>query len=268
MPQNPKPSTPPASLKSRLLKLVPFFGGQPGIWAVAVLATLMAALTEPMIPALFQPLLDKGFAENSLPLWAIPAAVVGLFTVRGFANFVAQYALSRLTNDGMEKLRSQLFARLMKADLSLFSKQSASALSNTLVYEVQNGASQLVSAVIALARDGFTLIALLGYLMWLNWQLTLVVFTVAPGLSWIMKALSRRLYKLTKESQTATDNLAYVVEENVLAWRIVRLHGAAPAQRFPNPSHGQPKLPRNPGWRSSLVCRTPFHPRRRYPPRR
>jgi subfamily B ATP-binding cassette protein MsbA len=225
MSQSPKPSTTPDSIPTRLRKLAPYFGNQKGVWAVAVLATLMAALTEPMIPALFQPLLDKGFAENKLPLWAIPVAVVGLFTVRGIANFISQYALSRLTNDGMEKLRAQLFARLMKADLSLFSKQSASALSNTIVYEVQNGASQLVSAVIALARDGFTLIALLSYLMWLNWKLTLVVFTVAPGLSWIMKALSRRLYKLTKESQSATDDLAYVVEENVLAHRVVRLQG-------------------------------------------
>jgi subfamily B ATP-binding cassette protein MsbA len=213
-----------------LRKLAPYFGRQKGIWGVAILATLMGALTEPMIPALFQPLLDQGFAENKLPLWAIPVAVVGLFTVRGLANFISQYALSRLTNDGMEKLRSELFARLMKADLSLFSKQSASALSNTIVYEVQNGASQLVSAVIALARDGFTLIALLSYLMWLNWKLTLVVFTVAPGLSWIMKALSRRLYKLTKESQSATDDLAYVVEENVLAHRIVRLQGGQAQQ--------------------------------------
>jgi ATP-binding cassette, subfamily B, bacterial MsbA len=225
MSQTPKPLPSTESVRSRLRKLTPYFGAQKGIWAIAVLATLLGALTEPMIPALFQPLLDQGFAENKLPLWAIPVAVVGLFTVRGFANFVSQYALSRLTNDGMEKLRSQLFARIMKADLSLFSKQSASALSNTVVYEVQNGASQLVSAIIALARDGFTLIALLSYLMWLNWKLTLVVFTVAPGLSWIMKALSRRLYKLTKETQNATDDLAYVVEENVLAHRVVRLQG-------------------------------------------
>lgn len=41
-----------------------------------------------------------------------------------------------------------------------------------------------------------------------------------------MKTLSRRLYKITKSSQQATDDLAYVVEENVLAHRMVRLHGA------------------------------------------
>ena len=190
----------------------------------------MAALTEPLIPALFQPLLDNGFTQNKLPLWSIPLVVVGLFSLRGLAHFLAQYALARVTNDGMEKLRSDLFGKLIRADLSLFSRQSASALSNTVVYEVQTGASQLVSALIGLSRDGFTLLALIGYLMWLNWQLTLVVFTVAPGLSWIMKVLSRRLYRLTKESQQATDDLAYVVEENVLAHRMVRLHGAQDQQ--------------------------------------
>ncbi|MFY7860268.1 MAG: ABC transporter transmembrane domain-containing protein, partial [Limnohabitans sp.] len=225
MSQNPPNPTQTPNIRARLRRLMPYFGSQRGIWAVAVLATLVGALTEPMIPALFQPLLDQGFAENKLPLWVIPAVVLGLFSVRGLANFVAQYALSRITNDGMEKLRSRLFAQLMRADLSLFSKQSASTLSNTIVYEVQSGAAQLVTAVIALTRDGFTLIALLSYLMWLNWKLTLLVFTVAPGLSWIMKALSKRLYKLTKESQNATDNLAYVVEENVLAHRVVRLQG-------------------------------------------
>jgi subfamily B ATP-binding cassette protein MsbA len=191
---------------------------------------MVAALTEPLIPALFQPLLDSGFAQNILPLWTIPVVVIGLFSLRGLAHFLAQYALARVTNDGMEKLRSDLFGKLVRADMSLFSRQSASALSNTVVYEVQTGASQLISALIGLSRDGFTLLALVGYLMWLNWKLTLVVFTVAPGLSWIMKVLSRRLYRLTKESQQATDDLAYVVEENVLAHRMVRLHGAQSQQ--------------------------------------
>lgn len=220
----------PHSIRQRLLRLAPYFVRQKWVWAMAMGATLVAALTEPLIPALFQPLLDNGFAGNQLPLWSIPLAVIGLFTLRGLAHFVAQYALARVTNDGMEKLRSDLFAKLVRADLSLFGRQSASALSNTVVYEVQIGASQLVSALIGLTRDGFTLLALVGYLLWLNWPLTLVVFTVAPGLSWIMKVLSRRLYNLTKESQKATDDLAYVVEENVLAHRMVRLHGAQAQQ--------------------------------------
>ncbi len=218
------------SYLKRMRRLWPYFGQQRGVWALAILATVVAAATEPLIPALFKPLLDEGFAENSLPLWVVPAAVIGIFLVRGLAFFVSQYALARIANDGMQALREALFKRLIKAEMSIFSQQSASSLSNTLVYEVQTGATQLISALLGLSRDGFTLIALIGYLMFLNWKLTMLVFIVVPGTAWIMKYLSKRLYTLTKDSQKATDDLAYVVEENVLAHRVVRLHGAQDSQ--------------------------------------
>ena len=227
---DPQTIAPQSGIRARMLKLAPYFAKQRGVWALAIGATLVAAMTEPLIPALFKPLLDEGFAGKGLPVWSIPVAVIGLFAIRGITFFLAQYALARVTNDGMEKLRNDLFAQLVKADLSLFNRHSASSLSNTVVYEVLNGAGQLISALIGLSRDGFTLAALVGYLMWLNWKLTLVVFIVAPALSYIMKALSKRLYRLTRESQDSTDALAYVVEENVLAHRMIRLHGAQQQQ--------------------------------------
>ncbi len=214
----------------RMLRLWPYFGKQRTVWGLAILATVIAALTEPLIPALFKPLLDKGFSENALPLWMVPTAVIGIFLIRGAAFFVSQYALARIANDGMQALREALFKRLMQAEMTLFSQHSASALSNTLVYEVQTGATQLVSALLGLSRDGFTLLALIGYLFFLNWKLTLLVFIVVPGSAWVMKKLSKRLYALTRDSQSATDNLAYVVEENVLAHRVIRLHGAQEGQ--------------------------------------
>ena len=225
---------PPEKLWDRLKRLSLYFGNQRLIWALAVVATLLGAITEPLIPALLKPLLDRGFTQGSLSLWVVPLAIMGIFLLRGAAQFVGQYALTRIANEGMLVLRETLFARLLAADMGLFSRQSASALSNTVVYEVQTGATLLVQALMGLSRDGFTLLALLGYLLYLNWQLTLIVALVVPGVAWIMKTLSRRLYTLTKSSQKATDELAYVVEENVLAHRMVRLHGAqtGQAERF------------------------------------
>ncbi len=220
----------PAPLLHRLRRLGTYFGRQRGTWALAMLATLVGAATEPLIPALLKPLLDRGFTGGTLPLWFVPVALLGLFGLRGTAQFVSSYALARIANDGMRALREALFRRLLDADMALFSRQSASALSNTVVYEVQTGATQLVQALLGLSRDGFTLIALLIYLFYLNWRLTLIVAVLVPGVAWIMKTLSRRLYRLTKESQRATDELAYVVEENVLAHRMVRLHGAQATQ--------------------------------------
>lgn len=214
------------SLRQRLSRLGPYFGYQRWTWVLAVFATIVVAATEPAIPALLKPLLDKGFTSGTLPLWMVPVTIVGVFFVRGIGQFVNQYALARIANDGMMRLRENLFSRVLNADLSLFSHQSASKLSNTVVYEVQNGSTLLVQALLSLSRDGFTVIALLMYLIYLNWQLTLIVGVLLPGVSWIMKTLSRRLYHLTKSSQQATDELAYVVEENVLAHRMVRLHTA------------------------------------------
>lgn len=222
------------TLRERLMRVAPYFGNQRMAWTLAIVATLVGAATEPLIPALLQPLLDSGFTKGTLNLWMVPVFIIGLFFIRGVAQFAGQYALSRIANEGMLRLRKDLFERVQVAQMGLFAKQSASALSNTVVYEVQTGATQLVQAFLAISRDGFTLIALLAYLLYLNWQLTLAVAFIVPAVGWIMKTLSKRLYRITKSSQQATDALAYVVEENVLAHRMVRLHGAqaSQAQRF------------------------------------
>ena len=194
------------------------------------LATLVAAATEPMIPALLEKLLDSGFGKADLNLWLVPLAVISVFAIRGVAVFFAQYLLSYVANGAMLALRRAMFARLTVAELGLFYRETASSLSNTIVYEVQNGTTQLIGAVLGLLRDSLTLLALLGYLLYLNWQLTLIVMLVFPALTAVMRTLSRRLYQVTKRSQRATDALAYVVEENVLAHRIIRLHGAQAQQ--------------------------------------
>jgi subfamily B ATP-binding cassette protein MsbA len=221
-----------------------WFRGSRHWWAIAVVAALVAALTEPLMAALLKPLLDRGFTRGQLPLWTVPAVIILLFAVRGVAQFISQYALARIANEGMQRLRRVLFERLLAAELALFSRQSASALSNTVVYEVQTGAMLLVQALLGLSRDGFTLVALLVYLIYLNWKLTLIVGVLVPGVAWIMKVLSKRLYHLTRLGQQATDDLAYVVEENVLAHRMVRLHNAEASQtdRFERLSHSLNRL--------------------------
>lgn len=234
MSTTPAPPVSPGPLLARLRRLGPYFGRPYSAWAVAVLATVTMSLTEPLIPALLQPLLDRGFQGGNLPLWMVPLCVILLFGVRGLSGFVAQLALAKVTSQGLLKLRRRMFDRLLAARADLFHDQSSSALANTIVYEVQTGAALLVNSLMTLARDSLTLLALLGYLMYLNWKLTLIVAALFPALAIVMRLLSRRLYRITRSSQTATDQLAYVVEENVLAYRDIRMQAAQPlqAQRF------------------------------------
>ncbi len=215
------------SLLQRLARLRPYLRpGRRGL-AGAVLGALVAAATEPAIPALLKPLLDEGFgAARHWPLWWVPLLIVGLFALRGLAGFVAQFGLAWAAQHAVLALRQDLFAHLLAAPPGLFTRQSASQLTNTVVYEVHQGTTMLVGALLTLVRDSLTLLALLVYLLWLNWQLTLLVGLLFPVLAVVMRQLGRRLRRFTVAGQQATDELAYVVEENVLAWRMVRLHGA------------------------------------------
>lgn len=215
---------------ARLKRIWPHFRPGQGAWVLAILATVLAAFTEPLIPALLQPLLDKGFNKGAFNLWVVPIALILLFGIRGLAGFVAQFALATFTNTGLLNLRRAMFQKILTAQLPLFSSQSSSTLTNSVVYEVYNGSAMLTHALMGLVRDSFTLLALVGYLFYLNWKLTLIVAFLFPAVAYVMHVLSSRLYRLTKASQVATDDLAYVVEENVLAHRDVRLHAAQPGQ--------------------------------------
>ncbi len=221
---------PGQTLSQRLARISPFFRDTRRGVVTVMLAALVAASTEPMIPALMQPLLDSGFKAGTLPLWLVPVVLIGLFAVRGVAGFAAQYGLAWVANRGTLAMRKAMFERLLDAQPSLFTRQSASSLINTLTYEVQGGAGQLVSSLLTLVKDSLTLVALLAYLLWLNWQLTAFIAVLFPALAFVMRVLSRRLHRLVVQGQKAMDQLAYVVEENVLAWRIVRLHHAQATQ--------------------------------------
>jgi len=230
----PSPVAPQGSLLARMRPLRPYFGAYPGTWLIIVLATIVGAATEPMIPALFDKLLDYGFVKRNLELWTVPVVLLALFGVRGLAGYIAQLGLSRITNHGLMVMRRDMFAKLLVAPMRLFKEQTSSALSNAIVYETQNGASMLVNSILSLTRNALTLMALTAYLLFLNWKLTLIVIAIFPAVAWVMRVLTRRLHRLTKANQDATDNLAYVVEENVLAHRDIRLYAAeaSQAQRF------------------------------------
>ncbi|MBV9889272.1 MAG: ATP-binding cassette domain-containing protein, partial [Rhizobacter sp.] len=231
-------------LGERLRRIAPFFADCRRGFVLALVGAVIAAATEPAIPALLKILLDDGVKQSAIPLWAVPIAVVGITIVRGFAGFMSQYGLAWAANRGTQTMRRSMFQRVLDASPALFSRNTASNLVNTLTFEVQNGANQLVYSLQSLVGDSLRFVALIGYLVWLNWQLTLFVAILLPAVAYVMRKLSKRLHRLTVQGQQSVDQLAYVVEENVLAWRSVRLHAAEPSQaeRFERASNDLRRL--------------------------
>jgi subfamily B ATP-binding cassette protein MsbA len=230
-------------LLRRLKVLSPYFRGTH--WAVAcgALGAAVSAVCETGLAWLMLPLVDGGFQHAPIawlaeighpPLWVIPIGLVGLFAVRGVAGFVVDYGLAWTANQATMGLRSRLFDRLLDADTAVFASRSTSSLTNTVVYEAVGGIGQLTGAAQTLLKDSFSVLAMLATLLLLNWRLTLFIAVLAPVLAVTMRVFSRRMYRITRSSQLAVDRLGYVVEENVLAWRVIRLHGVQQrqAERF------------------------------------
>ena len=192
----------------------------------SLLAMALVAAAETSIPALMKPLLDEGFTgQLNSKLWQVPVFLVGLAFVRGLAQFLSSYLLNRVINAVLLKLREQMFQSLLHASTTFFQKNSASNLINAVVFEVNNVLTIMGSMLISLVRDSLTVVGLIGYLIYLNWQLTLVVLMIFPIIAFIMSKINKRLRSLNHEQQTLTSELAYIVEEAAAGYKIVKVHG-------------------------------------------
>ncbi len=192
---------------------------------MALLAMAVVAATETSIPALMKPLLDRGFTGGfNEKLWQVPVFLVGIAFIRGAAQFLSNYWLNRVINNVLLVLREQMFRKLLQASTDFFLKSTAANLINTVVFEVNNVLSILSSVAINLVRDSLQVIGLLGYLFYLNWKLTLVVFVIFPIIGFIMSHINRRLRSINRKQQDYTSRLAYVVEEAAAGHKVVKLN--------------------------------------------
>jgi len=229
-----------STLKQRLARVIPYFrDNSRSALLLAAGGNVVAAATEPVIPYILKTLLDSGFKNTAgLPIWSIPVAVVVLFVIRGISWWVSSYGLTKASQNAVLAIRTHLFEHMLRASPALFTRNTASSITNNIVYEIQQGSNLLLGTVQVLIRGTLTALFFMISLVWLNWRLTLFVAVLFPITGFLVRMVSKRLHRLNVAGANATDDLAYVVEENVLAWRIVRLHGAAGQEqrRFENSS--------------------------------
>ena len=215
-----------ASDRQALNRLIGYLRPHTRLIIGSLLAMALVAASETSIPALMKPLLDDGFSgKMNDQLWLVPVFLVGLAIVRSGAQFFSNYLLTKVISNILLKLREQMFARLLHAKTEYYQKTTVSNLINAVVFEVNNVLSIMGGMLISLVRDLLTVIGLMGYLLYLNWRLTLVVFIIFPIIAFVMSKINKRLRSLNRQQQSMTSELAYVVEEAAAGHKIVKVHG-------------------------------------------
>ncbi len=220
--------TAPSNQAVQLLRRL--FLANPRNRAAALLIVLCAAIvaaTEPVLPALMKHVLDVGFTpQRDFPLWAVPAVLLGLFTARGLAWLGSQFLTQWLTQNVLARVRSLVYGQIVHAQLAALQRESASGLIGAAVYEAQLALGMIFPGLLTLVRDSLTLVALFGYLLWLNWSLTLLTLAILMPLLFTMRLISRRAKRLNAQMQKAAEETAYALEEGMLAAPVIRVHNA------------------------------------------
>ena len=196
------------------------------IFAASVVGMLIAASTEVAMPAAAKPFLDGTFIQKDpfLMRW-VPVLLVLLFVVRGLGSFLGQYTSSWVSMRVIMNLRQQMFNKLIALPLGYFADNLSGKLISKFTFDVSQIAIAVTYVVTVLIRDSLTVIALLAYLLWLNWSLTLITFVVIPPIALVVRAFNRRLRGLTRQTQQAMGNINHVLQESLENQKVVKIFG-------------------------------------------
>ena len=198
------------------------------VFALGILGTTLAALTEPALPALMKPLLDGTFVDKDpvLMKW-MPVALVTLFLIRGVAGFIESYCSSWVANRVVMELREAMFRKFMVLPVDFYDEQVSGNLVSKVTFDVTQVTSAATSAVTISIKDSITILGLLGWLLYLNWKLTLITLVVAPGITYIVRLFSRRLRRVGREVQEAMGSTTQVLQEGIECQKVVKIFGGA-----------------------------------------
>jgi subfamily B ATP-binding cassette protein MsbA len=219
------------------LRLLGYVRPYAKVFGLAVLGMVAAAATEPLFPALIKPLLDSGFGpgrDAPLPPAAFAAGIVGIFLLRGVLTFSSSYFLAWVGNRVVLDLRQAMFERLVRFPARYFDDHSSGAVLSKVAYDV-NGVTSAATGVLTVAvQDSIRVAGLLGWMLYLNWQLTLIALAVGPAIALFVRLLSKRLRRMAREAQTAMGDLVHVLEETIECHKVVKVFGgqAYEAKRF------------------------------------
>ncbi len=195
----------------------------------------LAGAVEPAIPALFKKLIDSGFQGGlTYPIWLVPVIIIGLFMLRGALSYCGTYIVQSALGRIVLNFRMQLIEALFRVRSDIFVTLTPGQVVNKIINDPFWASQVLGSTLINLVKDSTILLCLVAYLLYLNWQLTLISFVSMPLLAIAVRKAQKRLERVGAAHYESQQRLIDIVDDNARAWRVVRTFGATKfeGQRF------------------------------------
>lgn len=196
-------------------------------WKAALAAAILlsvSAATQPTLAVIMKPLLDEGFGGSQPSLiWSIPLAVVGLVLLRGICTFGSSYVLAWIANNMLLGIRREMFERLLGLPDEEFRRGDTGRLLNRFTIDANNVTNLATEVITVLVRETLIVIALLAVLLYMSWQLTLIVVVMLPASVLVSRIFIKRLRRINRDTISMNAELTRVVGEAIDGQRVVKL---------------------------------------------
>ena len=191
---------------------------------VSLVGFILVAAANMWMAELFQYLEAAFNAPQSDWRWRTPLLIVGASLALGVGNFVGVFSMDYLSRYAIHRLRCRLFNHLLKLPKSFYDRSSGGRLIGQLVFHVEQVADSITSGLTALLRDGLTVIALLVYLFWYSWALTLVQLIMMPPIVMVVYRAGIYLRKYSQRIQQSVGDVSKVAAEAFNGFQVIKIY--------------------------------------------
>ncbi|KAB0303258.1 lipid A ABC transporter ATP-binding protein/permease MsbA [Vibrio fortis] len=200
--------------------------------AVAVVALVINAISDTYMISLLKPLLDEGFGSvESDFLRTLPLIIFAMMFIRGISGFVSTYCLSWVSGNVVMQIRRKIFNHFMHMPVSFFDKEQTGALLSRITYDSEQVSAATSQALVSIVREGASIIGLLVLMFWNSWQLSLVLFAVAPVVAFGINVVSKRFRKISKNMQTTMGKVTTASEQMLKGHKVVLTYGGQDVEK-------------------------------------
>lgn len=181
---------------------------------VAAIAMILNALIDSGLIYLLKPLLDEGFGNADHSFLKLMAVLVVIFVLfRGITNYISSYCLSWVSGNVVMNMRRQVFKHLMYMPVSFYDKNPTGRLISRVTYDTEMIASSSSGALVTIVREGTYLISLFVVMIYTSWQLSVVLFILAPIIGGLIGVVSKIFRKLSRRIQDSMGALTVTTEQ-------------------------------------------------------
>ncbi len=212
-------------------RLLQFARGYRGLLGVALVGMLLEAAAGGLFTAMMQPIIDQTFVvdDAGVSLW-MPAAIVGLFVLRGIAGYLADYSMAKSGRGIARDLRVRVLGKYLRLPGMRFDAEPVPSMLVRLGSDSDQVSQAAIDAAKVMLQQSLQIIASLIVMLYHSWQVTLTILVIAPPLSWIMGKVARRYRRVSHHIQDSAAALMQTADQSLSNQQEVKIYGAQGAE--------------------------------------